>query len=757
MNFRHAIIIFSVFLLLFAAGCGKNSAYDTSAQDNGISDEKVSKSILSQFDEETQELITRNNDYVAPKPTPFEKIDDALEEGEITKAESVMLTILAAYDDKNLPDSYRGEMPEVMGDGVLNDAEWWLHENWDSLTEEQQELMEPFYVLPDDPKSFFNQDEQEKSDTLKTLEIIPSVNAADDWMEKEVVMETGPERKILIIYKESTPNIETKIKWVNESINKAWPMFKNLYGLTPTDDTYIFITDVPNNFLGTAIRMPARGANRCVVRVSKAITDEKISKPVTSHELFHCFQYYIPLKYDKIPRKWLMEVTATWSEHWVWPDYNSEWRFLGQFFPLLSEDLIQWDRTKEYPRYTWYYYLMQETGDLGRVIADLKAVKTKDGRVVTSEIPGFTNHFANYALWNWNQDPEFRYSDTLSFPTGTYKGRKMSPNGPPYTSKVISTKTITDQKWSPDTLSMSYRSYSFTDSIDRAAFEFEKDGTDRQQRQALIKIGDVWHWEDWTNIRERKFCRTRPEEKVDTVVLILSNAEHDMSKLYDLKYKVNTTGKCNPEWRGSTTWSWSNSWGWQILYATHTLGWTASMTSDDTLVYDEEEDQFLVKNQVISYSENWYHNVEFDQDCGMIYERQNKQYSGTAQSSWEIPKEHPSLGDAPVRMYVDDDDPLLYEVKLNVLPNRKNWITLADHTASRKIACPLEGIMTPSSGSYIKSDTRYLELTDFNSKPYSIKLQISEDGKRIKGSKTQKLGSGEEEWDIRITVDYAYG
>ncbi|MBW2964391.1 hypothetical protein KY363_02930 [Candidatus Woesearchaeota archaeon] len=743
-----SIIIITTFLLL-AAGCGKKAADDAEST-AGSGSEKVSKKDLAQFDEEIQELLTRNDNYTKPKPTSFAKISDALESNEITKEEWVMLTILAAYAPDQVPDRYRGAMPTT-GRTNLQEAKWWMNEHWNEFSDETKEILEPFYVLPDDPRSFHNQDTREDREAiLKQLEIIPSVEGAEvDFV--DAIISTSPMKWVLITYTKGNALSKQQAGWANESIHKAWPMFENLLGKYPTEKVYLFILNTGSDY-GTADMKTGGGKYRCMIEINDTMGEKK-TKSTVSHELFHCFQFAIPLKYDVKPRMWMMEATATWSEHWVWPDYNSEWEYLNSFFDELEVDMITWNEKREYSTYMWYLYLTQMTGNLGIVKDNLFDVKTIDGRDVVASTPGYKTFFADYALWNWNQEPELKYQDAPKFPDGP----KAKPNGASYDKAVHEKDNLDFGFVEAKSLSNHYRLHAIKDDIDKVVFKFKEKGTEEHKRQALIKIGDIWHWEDWTDITERKFCRTRPEEKVTAVVIIVSNSNKKTTDMWNMEYEIDTQGKCNPEWRGSTTWSWSNSWGWDILYATHTLGWTASMTSYDTLVYDEEEDQFLVKDQVISYYDNWYHNVMFDQDCGMMYERERKMYSGTAQSHWDIPSDHPSEGDAPVRMSVDYEDPMVYDVDLNILPERREWITLVDTSASQKVACPLEGIMTPSSGSYIKADTRYYQMTDFNSKPYEIKLEISEDGKRIRGTETQKMGSGEEEWDIRITVDYAYG
>jgi hypothetical protein len=740
---RASILSILLIIALVFAGCVDKAVEETTETTPSNID-------LTEFDEDIQELLTRNDDLEEPKPSSLGIINKALEEEKITKEESVVLSYAAILNPESLPSEYQGEIPEHIGDGAMIELEYWLLENWDSLSDEYKEKLEPFYLPAFDPDSFWNPLNEEKQENLlKRLEIIPSVTASNGLKVIEISVEG---QKVKIGYKDNAAQAE-RAKWVNESLQKAWPKFKALLGKEPTDTIYLMLTNTGPKMWGYAIRKPGDGANRCYVQIIHN-KDEKITKAITAHELFHCFQYYIPLPYTELPRKWMMETTATYAEHWIYPDYNVEWRFLPGFFKLLDEDLIQWDREKEYTRYTWYYFLMQMTGDLNMIKKNLFDVKTKDARLVIKDTPSFEMLFAEYALWNWNQDPEIRYQ---GIPTGTWKGQPMKPNDNSYEDLAINTKKETSQSVDEEPLSMKYRSYVFTNNIDKITFKFDKLNDKLHKRQALIKIGDIWHWEDWTEIQERKFCRTRETEEVKAVVLILSNADHDKSHFFTEKYKIDTRGKCNPAWHGTTRWSWSHGAGFQALSASHTLGWTSHMISNDILVYDEDEDEFYVKDQHISYYYNKHHIVSSTADCGVLFSKDSLTYRGSTHNKWEIDEKYPSMSDAPTRLRVSDDEAFAYDASIDVLDHTKEWITTISSDSTRRKACALEGLFTPSAGSYIEATTYYDKASSFRDKPYGITAKLSDDGKRIQGSEMQEMGSGDELWHALIEVDYRYG
>lgn len=44
--------------------------------------------------------------------------------------------------------------------------------------------------------------------------------------------------------------------------------------------------------------------------------------------------------------------------------------------------------------------------------------------------------------------------------------------------------------------------------------------------EALIKIeGQPWTTEDWTRLPDREFCRSKPAERIEELVIIFSNSD----------------------------------------------------------------------------------------------------------------------------------------------------------------------------------------------------------------------------------------
>lgn len=291
------------------------------------SDEPSSKIDLSDVSEDIAQLA-EDMQYNKKTISSSTLIQQDLNAGKISKEESVFLELLSNYYSDNLPDRYQGDDTG----GTLQDARMWVYYNWDSLDSDMQEQLEPFYVGANDPKSFHNQDTKSIADSLS---IIPSVDAAS-----EVIALVGG-TKIYIDY--SRAGSKQQALWVKEALIKSWPMHKALLGVEPSIVSVKFVnmrdygvtTFVQGNLL-TEFNMEIKAG------MNKAMT-----QGTTAHELFHCFQFSIPLKFDSTGTKWLIESTAVWAENYVYPEHNSEFKRLPNSFFYRGMNMIHFGSNRD--------------------------------------------------------------------------------------------------------------------------------------------------------------------------------------------------------------------------------------------------------------------------------------------------------------------------------------------------------------------------------------------------------------------------
>ena len=140
----------------------------------------------------------------------------------------------------------------------------------------------------------------------------------------------------------------------------------------------------------------------------------------------------------------------------------------------------------------------------------------------------------------------------------------------------------------------------------------------------------------------------------------------------------------------------------------------------------------------------------------MQYDMKEQIYKGSTSSSWTIDEKYPYQSDAPTRLLRDDDNPLLFRLDVDQHEWGKGWITVTDRRTSRRRAFPLEGIATPTPGTYDRTELDIDQTDRFRYEPNDVEVTMSENKKHIKAVIKQKSGSERADYDIIIEIDYSY-
>lgn len=365
-----------------------------------------------------------------------------------------------------------------------------------------------------------------------------------NWEYIDVRIEGEPGQIMRIHYLPNN-NQRQRAEWIKEAYLKAHPIFKNLLGLNLIAPVYTYLT--------TDIHLDAHGLFICdffeifvmgyIVKIRSDYLEDiqKKTQSVFAHELFHCFQDTLLFSNRDEDTEWVEEATAVWAENRVYPDYNIEHEYLGSFFIGLWENLTFQDEEA----YPWFLFLTQKAGNDLPVKKVLYDLETMTGKEAAENISNFDDVFAEFAQWNWNQKPYRKYDDIP---------QNFIPSGESYAEFYVEDegqefRTMMANEWG-----MSYHKYEFSDDIEKIVFTFAEEGSTKHRRQALLKIRENWITEDWTNIKEKKFCRIRDSEDVKELVIIFSNTD-PRTPVEALGYEIDTTGICE-EWQGSTRITW---------------------------------------------------------------------------------------------------------------------------------------------------------------------------------------------------------
>ncbi len=570
MRYLNYFLVLCLGGVLLLSACGKKISEELTvvSQDNTTKQDEVWAE--ENLDEELRELI-KSSQAQARELTSHDKIQLALEEGEINKEEAVKKSIEASFFPEKVEEKFRGVANSTGRTSLNNDLQWVIN-NWDNLSEESRVELEPYIVSPDDPKYFENQKEKTSFNFVNSAQAIAGMSGpiifSTAWFEGAGKIHYWNVDKL-------------KAERIKVSMEKAWPKYKALLGMTPNHETKISYTNT-----GSDYGMALWKNGQCEIRIGNN-HPEKYIEPVTAHELFHCFQYYLSPTYSKNIAEvdWIAEATAVWAEDFVYPEKNSEHEYLPEYYANLHKDRLSISSNEEYGSYMWFFFLSQYLGDDKHVNTALQ--KGKNGNIrdaVRESVSNFDNTYAEFALYNWNQIPWEIYQDFPKYPD-------ENPSGASTGDHYFYFKDDLDIPVSLDKGAVKYIYHFFgkeLGDVNRVKFDFKTVASDQKfQRQALVKIGDTWEREDWNNITEKEYCRKDETERVRAVILIYSNADLKAKKL--ATYNVNTEGDCVVKKKGHMKLSFSSSGGGKTIKSTLEL--------DETVEYDLEWGNYIVSSR----------------------------------------------------------------------------------------------------------------------------------------------------------------
>jgi len=594
--------------------------------------------------------------------------------------------------------------------------------------------------MPDDPGSYWYFG-QKKMSILERLSIVPGVTAMDN------PTKTGDKYTVTNNFGDA---FNGKAALMKTALDEAYEKYRLLGMKEPKDWVAVYIHDLSaSGDMGEEMFGMSNGTSRCVILIDKK-NEGNVLKSVVAHELFHCFQEYIPLK-SYTNEKWMWESTAVWAEEFVYPTHDTEHVYADYMFSTLGSDLLDDSQGRDYSSYLWWFYVYQKDGKTGTAVKTaLDDAGSKGMKQALKDRKGIYDEIKEYALWNLNNDPFRYYSDAGKFPD---KQPLMDTN----------LLVGDDQKTVNVNMGaggMIYNHYFLHSSIDKIKFDLSTTNKNIDPGigvQIVYRIGKTWFYEDVSDREELVFCRTRPPEKVDEIYLIVSNSDLDSSINTD--FRIDTSGKCKPEWSGFTMYQWDHSFSKSVSdqviskeqSAFASFSDRGYMISRDTLIYDDEADRFILKDQRITYRYETSTSVDYGRGCSFIWERDSSSTWGSDFIKYD------DEDSAPIRMVVSKDDPLAYDVREHALKDPKNFLNYKSYAGWYKVPCdPFDGMQSGPPILYEQKDQSMVSGygEGFN---HDITANMSSDGKRISGSGTGMRVIDDLNIPVDIVVDYYYG
>jgi hypothetical protein len=696
LSFRRFCCLFMVVVFVFfCLGCGK-------AQKTENSDTAAVKE---------QPLVKRVEKQAKQKST-FEKIDEALQKGEITEKESAILYINSVYNKNKIPEKFKNDSSIAK----RPDLSWkvqWIRENFNSLNDKEKQALKPFTLPPDNPESIFSPENQNKKNILDQLLSVNKAYAAEPWKEITFSSSTRPNAVVIKYYVNEDMDDFTEVKQkkqaelVKKAIEDSWGKFKTLLDFEPNKKiTFYLGSDIEEAYGMTNFN---RSTLECEVKIAPFLI-EKLIKATTAHELFHCFQIQMEaVKRGMLPDTiWLLEATAVWSENFIYPKYNTEHEYLPEFFKGLEYPMILQDN--RYANYVFFYFLSQYTGNNQCIPDVIKRVKTQEVReFLPSVIPEYETAFYMYSGYNYNKDPMKLYRDDPKFSDliPTARKEKLEKSGKFEIAEVLEKGAI------------SYMIFDISQDTDKVAdivFTFPGNNDTKLKRRALIKIAGEWRDENWSDITRRKFCQKDTFGKAEQIVLISSYSNLKNLVIYD--YDVEVFDKCDDTFSGYIKMS-SN------MNGPSGFNNSSALYSRELLQFNPDQNAYVITRRMTDYRSQGSFATRFivgpqgnEMDLGPV---------GSAdKASGFLDESYGGSDNMPVRIRGSKSE----GYRLFLFPDTKNkqWITNIKNT-----------VIVNTNSMIIKKDSG----TAMSAIPDEIRIEDSEIiNNKIKGSRSYNYSTG---------------
>ncbi|MFA5022166.1 MAG: hypothetical protein WC508_03745 [Patescibacteria group bacterium] len=735
---KKPLFLLLILLTLFTTGCFNKN--------NQTAQETIDPSKIT--DPQVKKIVESYRPEVPYQETSADKIQAAQTADKITEEQSIVYQVIGLADQTKLPAEFQGA-PVSTDDAYLFGL---INEKWNSFSQQTKDALLPFLLPPDDPKSYYSPAltaDEEKNLWDKLLLIKPAGAApATVWVESK------PLPQVSVYYDKSREQQDYQNNvWAQTAAVDSVPKFSDLLGIDLTDKKInIYLNSRGLSGYGQASLNPV--SNKiCVVRIKTGL-DQKITQATTAHEVFHCYQYFYGFKYE-LDMKWLMEATATWAEDFVYHNYNTEHEYDSDFFNYTNWDLLSTKASHEYASYLWFYYLTEKAGGGGQdiALALARAKQTNAARQALKSRPDFNDEFKEFSFWNWNQIPFIYHNDTPQFPAITPGGASMKMI--PLHSFGEKTEAVSLERGG----AKYYFYYLTNDNIKKLTFDvkaFEPNENGPKGLQALIKIGDNWYYEDWSNLPERTFCRNLDEENITAAVLITTNS--DIINLANGNLKTKAEKKCGPGWIGTVRVSWQGAY-MDYGKASGNVKTGGSYSIHEELEYDPENDELLVKKHNFTFNEKYNKTYQGGRGgCGVIFDNSRSTTSGNGNYIYDLKNEEQQHSRIYGTTHAEDLTGKIggpYEIGFDIKPDpdsataQRQFKTTSYWQYLEKNCSFILPLQNAWGGYQESSNTEYS--ASYSYAPNPIEITIKPNDKVIKGHTTYQPGD-----NIKGTIDWEY-
>ncbi len=492
--------------------------------------------------------------------TSSELINDALRSRRISSEQALLYKVFVQYRDSRLPAQFRGDDSTVRESTVMME----VAEAYATLSSKARQTLEPFFIPPTLPGSWLQ---------------LPTVRGGAAPGDRVEVGRINTPHALVWFVKDEEDGEASARMIANAFQRVIWPKLTGLMGRQPRSDARedrtwvnddgrldIFVTRMVTSS-ATNPYEPFTSENYCRRPMNidlQIMSNPKEMLATTAHEFMHVLEGAFDVVEPCKDTKWWRESSATWTEDFVYPifdteQYSAEFHMRALAKPLdygkdANESLTLW-----YGRYVWPFYLARKSSP--KLVARIWQASERMSilKATDQSIPGrFKKRWPEFSRYNWNRPPVDKYD--------TWDGLKDVPR--PHGAFVVKLAGAAQREF-PLAVDVPYLSayhyrFTFTDPNVRSVAFFNPLGFEPRPEinetatvEALVKIeGEAWKVEDWSKRLSRTFCRDVKKERIEELVVIISNSEFENKKhklLPGLETKLTATNIGCWRWQGTVT------------------------------------------------------------------------------------------------------------------------------------------------------------------------------------------------------------
>jgi hypothetical protein len=561
-----------------------------------------------------------------------ELIQQGLANGDIDEETALIYKVYATFEDRRLPEAFRGDDTLIKEGNVMRE----VTEKFQGLSVEAQTVLQPFRIPPANEGSWWFLRESE--DDSQASSVCGIETNRWNFLEFPSLGRSG--RMVRVWWPKGKANWSMAYGGIQKAVQKIWPDLTLVMGnggppREPLSDGAESCNGDGDAFDIYIVR--ESGLAECVPYGS-GTTPAYILWPALgspeflAHELMHAIQftYPEPLGGRFGEWHWWLEATAMWAIDYIYgnsfqAEHESAPSFLNR--PELPLETVEGRAGgREYGAYLWPFYLTRKFGNPflipetwerspGASSLDAIAAVLPEGHSPQSLWPEF-------ARFNWNlsamptganssQISPYTSWDDLQYgarPQGVYNVRLT---GLPEQIYELPARVPPRAAF--------YYYFEFKDLNVRSVAFFNpftepgSVGSGTPTIQALVKIeGEDWEVQNWTGNTVTTFCRDMRSERLEELVVIISNSAWgasapDLNPAQPARLMANNLG-C---WRWTGTFSGTKVQNNELF--TEHESWTATATFERIQSSPVQEEYALIGG-----SGNWQKLFSAD-ECSFSY------------------------------------------------------------------------------------------------------------------------------------------